>query len=157
MVAAAWIMKSYMLYRRHPFRINVIVVPVSPLQVFQGFRVSFYRGNVSFVLVVSLRARPFLFPVPCSLFPVLRACRPYLAATPAGCLAKRPCDPLERFPGARCPCSLVSPPNQNYYTSFQYLCQCSRVTSSLTRSTASAALSMALFTLSRPSSAPEKL
>ena len=30
MAAAAWIMKSYMLYRRRPFRMNVIVVPVSP-------------------------------------------------------------------------------------------------------------------------------
>ena len=29
-----------------------------------------YRGKVTFVLVVSLRARLFLFPVPCSLFPV---------------------------------------------------------------------------------------
>ena len=68
MAAAAWIMKSYTLQGRRPFRINVIVVPVSPLQVFQGFRVSFYRGNVSFVLVVSFRARLSLFPVPCSLY-----------------------------------------------------------------------------------------
>ena len=30
MAAAAWIMKSYMLYMRHPFRMNAIVVPVSP-------------------------------------------------------------------------------------------------------------------------------
>ena len=43
---------------------------MSPLQVFQGFLASFYRGNVPFVLVVSYRARLFLFPVPCSLFPL---------------------------------------------------------------------------------------
>ena len=48
---------------------NVIVVQVSLLQGFQGFRVSYNRGNVSFVLVVSFRARLFLFPVDCSLFP----------------------------------------------------------------------------------------
>ena len=38
--------------------------------VFKGFRVSFYRGNLCFGLVITLRARLFLFPVPCSLFPV---------------------------------------------------------------------------------------
>ena len=62
------IMKTYMLYRRRPFRMNAEVPSMSPLQGFQGFRVSFYRGNVSFVLVVSFRARLFLFPV-------VRACR----------------------------------------------------------------------------------
>ena len=31
------------------------------------FRTSFSRGNVSFVLAVTFRARLFLFPVPCSL------------------------------------------------------------------------------------------
>ena len=34
------------------------------------FRTSFSRGNVCFVLAVTFRARLFLFPVPCSLFPV---------------------------------------------------------------------------------------
>ena len=38
--------------------------------VFKGFRVSFYRGNLCFGLVITLRARLFLFPVPCSLFPL---------------------------------------------------------------------------------------
>ena len=37
---------------------------------FSGIPRLIYRGNVSFVLVVSLRARLFLFPVPCSLFPL---------------------------------------------------------------------------------------
>ena len=37
------------------------------------FRTSFSRGNVSFVLAVTFRARLFLFPVPCSLFPRLSA------------------------------------------------------------------------------------
>ena len=71
MAAAAWIMKSYMLQGRRPFLMNAVVASMSPLQGFQGFRVSFYRGNVSFVLVVSLRARLFLFPFPCSLFPLI--------------------------------------------------------------------------------------
>ena len=43
---------------------------VPPLQHFQGFRVSFYRGNVSYVWAETLRARLFLFPVPCSLLPL---------------------------------------------------------------------------------------
>jgi hypothetical protein len=65
MAAAAWIMKSYTLCRRRPFRMNTVVASMSPLQGFQGFRVSFYRGNLCFGLVVSPRARLFLFPVPC--------------------------------------------------------------------------------------------
>ena len=36
---------------------------------FSGIPRLIYRGNVSFVLVVSFRARLFLFPVACSLFP----------------------------------------------------------------------------------------
>ena len=68
MAAGAWIMKSYMLYRLRPFRMNAVVASMSSLQGFKGFRFSFYRGNVSFVLVASFRARLFLFPVPCSLF-----------------------------------------------------------------------------------------
>ena len=67
MAAAAWIMKSYTMHRRRPFRMNTVVASMSPLQGFQGFLASFYRGNVPFVLVVSYRARLFLFPVPCSL------------------------------------------------------------------------------------------
>jgi len=35
------------------------------------FRTSFSRGNVSFVLAVTFRARLFLFPVSCFLFPRL--------------------------------------------------------------------------------------
>ena len=70
MAAAAWIMKTYTLQGRRPFRMNAVVASMSPLQGFKGFRVSFYRGNVSFVLVVSFRSRLFLFPVPCSLFPL---------------------------------------------------------------------------------------
>ena len=65
MAAAAWIMKTYTLQGRRPFRMNAVVASMSPLQGFQGFCVSFYRGNVSFALVVSFRARLFLFPVPC--------------------------------------------------------------------------------------------
>ncbi len=70
MAAGAWIMKSYMLYRLRPFRMNAVVASMSSLQGFKGFRFSFYRGNVSFVLVESFRARLFLFPVACSLFPL---------------------------------------------------------------------------------------
>ncbi|MBQ3303862.1 MAG: hypothetical protein IJH03_04890, partial [Clostridia bacterium] len=39
-----------------------------PLQGFQGFH--FRRGNVPFVLAATFRARLFLFPVDCSLFPL---------------------------------------------------------------------------------------
>ena len=41
-----------------------------PLQNFPRFRALFCRGNVSFVLIVMFRARLFLFPVDCSLFPL---------------------------------------------------------------------------------------
>ena len=45
MAAGAWIMKTYTLQGRRPFRMNAVVASMSPLQGFKGFRVSFYRGN----------------------------------------------------------------------------------------------------------------
>ena len=65
MAAGAKIMRTYTLQGRRPFRMNAVVASMSPLQGFQGFRVSFYRGNLCFGLVVPPRARLFLFPVPC--------------------------------------------------------------------------------------------
>ena len=68
MAAAAWIMKSNTLQGRRPFRMNAVVASMSPLQGFQGFRVSFLSRE--FMLWLGCTAPRAAFPVPCSLFPV---------------------------------------------------------------------------------------